>query len=202
MSLVGGHSGSTGHLGLNAQTLPIRLKSVWPHRALRLSQTKSLCPADLQGCVTACGPGGAGHEALGLSQVFPSDLMKNAARNSRCLSFISFSCYGLSWGCRRLFVRELKIPCGALGQPYIKLLTFQAGRWLDWRDLGTLVQDFRVRVQVGEERKLCLGPENHPDAWVIFWPCVVCVSLGRDAVCNSQGMACAMGECCSLGRAL
>lgn len=169
MSLVGDHSGPTGHLGLNAQTQPIHLKSAWPHCALQLPQTKSLCPADPQGCVTACGPGEAGHEALRLSKAFPSDLMKNTARNSHCLSFISFSCYGLSWGCIRLFVRELKISCGALDQPYVKLLTFQAGRWLDWRDLGTLVQGFRVRGQTGEGRKLWLGPENNPDAWVIFW---------------------------------
>lgn len=71
-----------------------------------------LCPADPQGCVTACGPGETAHKASPwLSKAFPSDLMKNTARNSHCLSFISFSRYGLSWGCRRLFANELKIPC-------------------------------------------------------------------------------------------
>jgi len=70
-----------------------------------------LCPVHPQGCVTAGGSGEAGHKAsLQLSKAFPSDLMKNTARNSRSLSFISFSCYGLSWGCRRLFASELKIP--------------------------------------------------------------------------------------------
>lgn len=65
-----------------------------------------LCPADPQGCVTARGLGEAGHEAsLWLSKAFPSDLVKNTARNSHCLSFISFSCYGLSWaadGCLQM----------------------------------------------------------------------------------------------------
>lgn len=42
-----------------------------------------------------------------LSRAFPSDLMKNTARNS--YSFISFSCYGLSWSFRMLFASKLKI---------------------------------------------------------------------------------------------
>lgn len=46
----------------------------------------------------------ASHQKLGsefLSKSFPSCLMKNAARNSCCLLFISFSCYRLSWGCKQ-----------------------------------------------------------------------------------------------------
>lgn len=43
----------TSHLSLNGWTQPICPKSVWPHRALQLPQSKSPCPLYPQGCVTA-----------------------------------------------------------------------------------------------------------------------------------------------------
>lgn len=63
---------------------------------------------------------------------------KIAARNSHCCSFISSSCYGLSWGCRRLFVSELKIRGGASGQPCALLLPSQAEQLAPWAPSGPL----------------------------------------------------------------
>lgn len=101
-----------------------------------------------------------------LSRAFPGDLMKNTARNSH--SFISFSCYGLSWSCRTLFASELKISrVGSALCLAASLPGWEVAWLMGFGPLRPLCKRFRVR---GEERKLWLGPGNSHAAWhCVIW---------------------------------